>query len=217
MTEPTARPVRRRSGTEIRRLILESARALFSERGYGATTTRAIADAAGVSEPLIFRNFVTKALLFQAAVADPMEELFSDYLEVWQSREPTTEDATQRMHLYVESLYDHLREHKPLLRALILSTQSNDPELAQLLHRRESPIIHYLDEIARLGKSSLPEVGWTGINASIAVRITFGFILSLAVFDELFFPEGKQPGRRALVDEMAAYVTHGLAHRPGRD
>jgi AcrR family transcriptional regulator len=168
---------------------------------------------AGVSEPLIFRNFGSKAQLFQAAVADPMQELFADYLEIWKSREPTLENATQRMHVYVETLYDHLRAHKLLLRALILSTQSNDPELAQLMHRPDAPIIHYLDELARMGKSSLPEVGWTGINANIAVRITFGFILSLAIFDDLFFAKGKQPGRRALVNEMTAYVTHGLAHR----
>lgn len=206
-------PAKRRSGTEIRRLIIDSARELFGERGYASTTTRAIADRAGVTEPLIFRNFGGKAGLFEQAVALPFNNLFNEYIAIWRARGVTTEDAVSRMRVYVESLYDYLRENKALLRALILSMQSDDPELAHLMHSPSAPIIRYLDQVAQLGKSSLPEVGWTGVNINIAVRISFGYILSLAVFDDLFFAEGKAPRRRDVLDEMTAYLIHGLGHR----
>ena len=41
--------------------ILAAAMALFAERGYAATTTRALAEAAGVNEVTLFRRFGTKA------------------------------------------------------------------------------------------------------------------------------------------------------------
>lgn len=41
--------------------ILRAAMHLFTERGYAATTTRAIADAAGVNEVTLFRHFGNKA------------------------------------------------------------------------------------------------------------------------------------------------------------
>ena len=49
-------------------LILEAALELFSTKGFSATTTRDISNTAGVSEGLIFRNFINKEGLFQALV-----------------------------------------------------------------------------------------------------------------------------------------------------
>jgi TetR/AcrR family transcriptional regulator len=52
---------------EDRRLqILRVAVSLFSQRGFGGTTTREIAQAAGVSEAMVFRHFATKEELYTA-------------------------------------------------------------------------------------------------------------------------------------------------------
>jgi AcrR family transcriptional regulator len=63
-----------------RRLLLESARALFAERGYAGTSTREIARAASVTEPMIFRHFGSKAKLFEEAVLAPFNTFVSDYI-----------------------------------------------------------------------------------------------------------------------------------------
>ncbi|MFC3452327.1 TetR/AcrR family transcriptional regulator [Amycolatopsis speibonae] len=62
------RPGRWRSGAESKQRILETARDLFGEHGYGATTVRAIATAAGVDPAMVFYFFGTKQGLFSAAV-----------------------------------------------------------------------------------------------------------------------------------------------------
>ncbi|MEV6639091.1 TetR family transcriptional regulator [Amycolatopsis sp. NPDC051371] len=62
------RPGRWRSGAESKQRILRTARELFDEHGYGATTVRAIATAAGVDPAMVFYFFGTKQDLF-AAVA----------------------------------------------------------------------------------------------------------------------------------------------------
>jgi AcrR family transcriptional regulator len=52
---------------EDRRLqILRVAVGLFSQKGFGGTTTKEIAQAAGVSEAMVFRHFATKQELYSA-------------------------------------------------------------------------------------------------------------------------------------------------------
>jgi AcrR family transcriptional regulator len=59
---------RRRSAEERRRQILDAALSLFARHGYGGTTTKAIAQEAGITEGLIFHYFGGKAeLLVEAA------------------------------------------------------------------------------------------------------------------------------------------------------
>ena len=54
------------AGDERRLQILRVAMQLFSQRGFGGTTTREIAQAAGVSEAIIFRHFANKQELYKA-------------------------------------------------------------------------------------------------------------------------------------------------------
>jgi AcrR family transcriptional regulator len=62
------RPGRWRSGAESRQRILEAARDLFGQHGYGGTTVRAIAAAAEVDPAMVFYFFDTKQGLFAAAI-----------------------------------------------------------------------------------------------------------------------------------------------------
>ena len=54
---------------ERRRQLIEVAINLFSRKGFGGATTREIAQAAGVTEAIIFRHFATKQDLY-AAILD---------------------------------------------------------------------------------------------------------------------------------------------------
>jgi AcrR family transcriptional regulator len=57
------------AGEERRDQILRVAVSLFSNRGFRGTTTKEIAQAAGVSEAMVFRHFATKEELY-AAILD---------------------------------------------------------------------------------------------------------------------------------------------------
>src|SRR5690349_15219465 len=54
--------------SDRRRQLLETALDLFSRKGFGGTTTKEIAAAAGVTEAIIFRHFPTKADLYNAVL-----------------------------------------------------------------------------------------------------------------------------------------------------
>ncbi|MFD9701090.1 TetR/AcrR family transcriptional regulator [Lentzea sp. NPDC059081] len=59
-----------RVAEEKRAAIVEAATALFLESGYDKTSLARIADAAGVSKATLFKQFPTKAELFDAIVTD---------------------------------------------------------------------------------------------------------------------------------------------------
>src|ERR671933_1039454 len=65
---PPAQAGGRMAGDERRLQIARVAMRLFSERGFRGTTTKEIAQAAGVSEAIIFRHFATKEELYTAII-----------------------------------------------------------------------------------------------------------------------------------------------------
>jgi hypothetical protein len=69
-TGTIAKATRRPRGAP-RTLLLEAARTLFARQDYRSTTTKEIAEEAGVLEHLLFRHFGSKAALFNQAVVVP--------------------------------------------------------------------------------------------------------------------------------------------------
>jgi AcrR family transcriptional regulator len=57
--------IKRMDAADRRTAIVEIATPLFARRGFAGTTTKEIAEAAGVSEALLFRHFPTKAALYE--------------------------------------------------------------------------------------------------------------------------------------------------------
>src|SRR5687768_16153552 len=68
----------RLTGDERRLAIMSAAIPLFASKGFDGLTTKEIADAAGVSEALLYRHFESKQALYQAVqqtcVAEAAEE-----------------------------------------------------------------------------------------------------------------------------------------------
>lgn len=74
-TRPRGRPAN--TPTDLTRArILDAARHLFANRGYAATTNRAIAERAGLAHTAIYNHFHSKAGLFRA-VFDEVEGLLT--------------------------------------------------------------------------------------------------------------------------------------------
>ncbi len=62
----TVTPQPRMAAEERRKQLIETAIDLFSQKGFGGTTTKEIAAAAGVTEAIIFRHFATKQDFYKA-------------------------------------------------------------------------------------------------------------------------------------------------------
>jgi AcrR family transcriptional regulator len=65
--------------TATRQRILEAARQLFATNGFEASTTRAIADAAGIASGTLFNYFATKEAILAVLVAEAVAEAQQDF------------------------------------------------------------------------------------------------------------------------------------------
>jgi AcrR family transcriptional regulator len=64
--EPRVSPAIKLPSSERRAAILKAIRRVFAEKGFDGASTRALAQAAGVSEALLFRHFPNKEAMFHA-------------------------------------------------------------------------------------------------------------------------------------------------------
>lgn len=101
--------------------IYAAAITLFCERGFGGTTTRQIADRAGINEVTLFRRFGSKAALMEAAIVDALANAPFGLV-------PASDDALVDLSNVVQAYLATYREHGGL--ALTLFSQlPHHPEL----------------------------------------------------------------------------------------
>ena len=117
---------------ENRRLqILRVAMRLFSQRGFGGTTTKEIAVAAGVSEAMVFRHFATKSELY-SAILDHKACLHDemDPTAVVADAIARKDDAAVFEGIALHALRQH--ESDPEFQRLLLHSALEEHELAQM-------------------------------------------------------------------------------------
>jgi AcrR family transcriptional regulator len=92
--------------------LLEAAVRLFAAKGYPATSTREIVEAAGVTKPMLYYYFQSKEGLLAAAIAHFIEPFHARLREV-------VSRPNEPRQLLVELIWAHLdfcQEHRPLAR-----------------------------------------------------------------------------------------------------
>ena len=126
----TSVPAVRRPRGEPRRLLLDAARELFARKDYRSTTTREIAESAGVTEYLLFRHFGSKAGLFREALVLPFTSIVDEFAQQWQTLIPEETDEDELARHFVEQVYDVVVEHRGLLLTLVASEAFSEEEVA---------------------------------------------------------------------------------------
>ncbi|MGD8399078.1 MAG: TetR/AcrR family transcriptional regulator [Anaerolineae bacterium] len=107
--------------------ILEAAARLFAENGYARTTTRALAEAAGVNEVTLFRHFGSKGNLFAAVVETYAAPGLSAALAI-----EVTGDLRRDLEAMGTQVLDLLLERGDAMR-LMLCEAEHFPEVRQVL------------------------------------------------------------------------------------
>lgn len=115
--------------------ILRVAVSLFSQRGFGGTTTKEIAQAAGVSEAMVFRHYATKQELYHAILdhkacsGDTMnpEEMVAEALQ-------EKDDRAVFERLALGALQHH--ELDPEFQRLLLHSALEGHELAEMFFEK---------------------------------------------------------------------------------
>ncbi len=116
--------------TTTRKKIFTSALALFAERGYKATTTKAIAGRAGVNEVTLFRNFGNKETLFMELIKAEADKKLKIVAHEFEPTGDMVEDLT-RVGVW---MHQNMHQNSALLKILIVEVGSQ-PEIFEILGR----------------------------------------------------------------------------------
>lgn len=204
MTKATRRP-----RGEARRLLLDAARELFARQDYRATTTKEIAESAGVAEHLLFRHFGSKASLFREALVAPFVHFVDDFASQWTSfvAEGSTEEEVARQ--FMGALYDLFLEHRGLIVTLWASDALGEQELAEA---GIADIDRALAVLARLGAEGIDLRNLGASRPDLAAHSTVAMVAGMAAFGAPFFG-GTRPARDVIVEELTQATLHGFLHR----
>ncbi len=188
--------------------MLDAARDLFARQDYRSTTTREIAEAAGVIEPLLFRHFGSKAALFREALVTPFTTFVEEFGRTWQAVVPEETDEDELARHFVGRLYDVFVEHRGLVVTLLASEALSEEETA------DAGIADIRRALAWLGQISVEGMQLRGMQSSrpdLAAYSTVAMIAGMAALRTTY----KQPSRAAIVDELTQAILHGFLHRDG--
>ena len=220
----------RMAADERRRQIVEVAVRLFSEHGFRGTTTKEIAQAAGVSEAIIFRHFATKEELYTAIIdykgcaglgASPVEqgEGLPPVVEKICCRvgeAMTAGDDRAVFEGVALSMLEHHRADPEFLRLLMYIALENH-SLAQVFWDRNLRVLYeFLGGYVRRRQA---EGAFRDVEPNAAVRVFLGSVIHHSLINLLW---DKDPARRILKlsnEEAARAFTdillRGIAADPG--
>jgi AcrR family transcriptional regulator len=175
----------RMSGEARRMEIVRVAMRLFSRRGFRGTTTKEIAQAAGVSEAIIFRHFATKQELYAAIIdhkacvggIDDPREIASDAIR-------RKDDRAVFEGLALAALQHH--EHDTEFNRLLLYSALEGHELSQMFWDRTVLRLYqflgsYINERQRDG-------AFRDIDPMIVVRAFVGMVIHHSLNNNLWDP-----------------------------
>ena len=192
-----------------RKLLLDAARKLFARQDYRSTTTREIAQAAGVTEHLLFRHFGSKAALFREALVLPFTSFVDEFGRTWQSVVPEETDEEDLAGHFVGQLYDVFTEHKGLLLTLMASDALSEEEMA------DAGIADVRRALRVLGQISAEGMHLRGLcsdHPDLPAHSTVAMIAGMAALRSTYFGTTRPP-REVIVDELVQAVLHGFLHR----
>jgi AcrR family transcriptional regulator len=130
---PYASAVRKEQAALTRRRILDAAGELFVANGYGPTTIRQIAEAAGVAPDTVYATFGTKTSVLLGVIdlrlAPQGAVNINDQPEVQAVREET--DQRQQIRLYARFIAEVSQRVRPVVEVL-RTAYAVDPEMADV-------------------------------------------------------------------------------------
>jgi AcrR family transcriptional regulator len=123
-------PRKRLSGEERRAAILDSALAVFADRGYHASSIDDIAREGGVSKALIYEHFSSKQQLYAELLERHAGELFE---RLGVAMDEAANTGAARLATGLDAFYRFVEEHRVAWRMLF--REANDPEMVAVLER----------------------------------------------------------------------------------
>ena len=223
----TPQPAGRMCADVRRHPIVQVAMRLFSERGFRGTTTKEVAQAAGVSEAIIFRHFATKDDLYTAIIEHkgcaggstrPAEGAPHPVVEQVCGGVAEAVEASDDLAVFsgvALSMLEHHQQEPEFLRLLMYLALENHTLAQDFWDTNVRALYEFLGDYVRRRQR---EGAFRDVDPRAAVRVFVGSIIHHSLVNLLW---DKDPARRLLnvsneeaAREFAEILLRGIAADP---
>lgn len=188
---------------ETRERILKAALRLFAKRGFEATTTRDLAEAAGVAEGSLFRHFPTKKAILIEVATQGWVDLLTDLLTA------LSEMGSYRAIAQVmRKRMLHLHENADIMRVCFMEAQFH-PDLRERIQRE---VIDKMTDVTEAFFETAMEQGvYRQMNPKTVARVFLG-MFAVAGFsqDTILSPNASPSQMQEMAEEMADIFLNGV-------
>jgi AcrR family transcriptional regulator len=120
----------RLSASQRRERILEAAAEAFAARGYHSASVGQVAEAAGITKPVIYDHFASKRELFVELMETAREELTSRGFEAMRGDAPLED----RLRAAITAFFSYVEEH-PATARVLFTPPTGEPDLLAAAQR----------------------------------------------------------------------------------
>ena len=196
--------------SERRQAIIKEAIRLFADKGFRGTTTRELAAAVGVSEPVIYQHFATKKDLYAAIIESKSQEV-DDQMRSWFG---TREDDDQTIFLMLgRAIWGWYEDDRTLTRLLFFSALEGH-ELSDLFFTRHAA--GFLEAISNHIGRRIEAGAFRPMDSDTLAWAFIGMVAHHAQSTSVFRFDPKPRPREAVLEDMVDIFLRGVLNENGK-
>src|SRR5262245_31180660 len=202
------------SSEERRAAIIKAVRRLFADKGFHGTTTRELAEAAGVSEALLFKHFPTKEALYLAMLHACCSAKDCSVVERLQALEPSASSLVILVHQYIVITVEGFgpdEEEREIQQRLMLRSLLADGEFARFY--LEQAVACWISKVEECLKAAI--AAGEAVASPVQPRLASWFFEHLAGTIQAFAQPAKPVvdygvSRKQLVEQVVWFALRGM-------
>ncbi len=199
---------------DVRSRTLAAAHRLFTEDGYRATTTKEICLLARIAEPTLFRQFGSKAELFEATILEPFTEFVDSWITSWRefSAENSVQDLAESL---VTGLFTLVRQDRRLFQELMEARADPNNDLHKSAVAISTRMRQGLRAVQDVGLEIAGQRNLAHLDPPATIASVAAMVIGAAVLDDWIVPSGvRRPSQARMIHEITMLITHGITGRP---
>ncbi|XHX77315.1 MAG: TetR/AcrR family transcriptional regulator [Stenomitos frigidus ULC029] len=194
--------------TETRTRILKSALKLFAKLGYDGTTTRDLAESAGIAEGTLFRYFPNKKAILIEVATQGWVEILTDLLT-----ELSEMGSYKAVAQVMRRRMLNLHKNADMLKVCFMEAQFH-PELRD---RIQLEVIDKMTDVAEVFFQSAMDQGiYRRMNPKIVARVFLGMFAVAGFSQDTIMGEGSSPAEmQEMAEGLADIFLNGVLVKHG--
>ncbi|MCD6300359.1 MAG: TetR/AcrR family transcriptional regulator [Dehalococcoidales bacterium] len=192
------------SAEQRKAAIIETAVRLFAEKGFRGTTTRELAAAVGVSEPVLYQHFATKRGLYKAIIEAICANDERD--EALEKARAAGDDYTFFARLAELILQWH--DEQPQILRLLLFSALEGHELKDLFVERQVAVLYEI--LTEYIERRQQQGAFRAMDSYLAARVFTGMASHQGVAKNVFGLRDLRGDRKQIAESIAGIFLDGM-------